>query len=250
MSVKVMAEVWGLDLRTTPKLVLLALSDHADDDGKSAYPSVDRLAWKCGLNRRTVQRTLRELEAAELIVPVAHAAGGRGKATEFHIHTIKGVRMSPFIAPGKQPERVTSDPERVTSTTLKGDTQTTPTISNHPVTISKSAAPAKRPRDLTFEAVADVCGWELHALTKQSRGWINGALPELRRLDATPDQIKYHAGNYFLMYGKRPTPSALVKHWPATTTPPLRASSRELDRHSERERLHASREAAALKETG
>lgn len=64
MSVKVQAAVWDMDLPATDKLVLLALADHAHDDGSSAYPSIDHLAKKCSMHRRTVQRTLRDLEAS------------------------------------------------------------------------------------------------------------------------------------------------------------------------------------------
>ena len=124
------------------------------------------------------------------------------------------------------------------------------TIPNLNETHSDIALAKRVRRDLTFEAVADVCGWELDSLTRQARGWINGALPELRRLDATPVQISWRAGNYVLTYGKRPTPSALVKHWPAMAEPPFRASGRELDRYAEKERLHAMQAAAALEETG
>ena len=128
-----------------------------------------------------------------------------------------------------------------------GDDLTIPNLND---THLNDMAPAKRPRDLTFEAVADACGWDLDSLTKQSRGWINGALPELKRINTSIEEIGFRAGNYFLTYGKRPTPSALVKHWPAMAQPPVVASNRELARHSERERLHAMQAAAALKETG
>lgn len=50
----------------TCKLVLVALSDHANSDG-ICWPSVARLAHRCDISRRTVQRALRELEKAALI---------------------------------------------------------------------------------------------------------------------------------------------------------------------------------------
>lgn len=62
MSVKVMAHVWehsqhkGSDL-----LTLLAIADHADDDGQ-AYPSIQRLAYKTRMTERNVQYVLKKLE--------------------------------------------------------------------------------------------------------------------------------------------------------------------------------------------
>jgi len=42
---------------STAKLVLLALADHANDEGESAYPSVERLARKTALAQQTVRNT-------------------------------------------------------------------------------------------------------------------------------------------------------------------------------------------------
>lgn len=50
--------------RLANRLVLLALADYAHDDGTNAFPSVDTLAGKAGVDRRTVQRALADLEAA------------------------------------------------------------------------------------------------------------------------------------------------------------------------------------------
>lgn len=110
MSAKLSGAVWELALPPTQLLVMLALADHAHDDGSKCYPGVRYLAWKTGRSERQVQRALRELEAAGLIAPVAYAAGGRGHATEYHIHIEKGVKKSPFT-------RL----ERVTSSAKKGD---------------------------------------------------------------------------------------------------------------------------------
>lgn len=60
MSLKVMHWAWSLALPPTPKIVLLALADEANDDGYT-FPSVAYLAQKCSLGDRTVQRVLRKL---------------------------------------------------------------------------------------------------------------------------------------------------------------------------------------------
>lgn len=48
--------------RLGDRLVLLALADYAHDTGANAYPSIDTLAEKALVDRRTVQRSLAELQ--------------------------------------------------------------------------------------------------------------------------------------------------------------------------------------------
>lgn len=63
MSIKLMSEVFALSLRPAEKLVLLALADHANDQG-DAWPSVETLAKKSSTSSRTVLRILKELESS------------------------------------------------------------------------------------------------------------------------------------------------------------------------------------------
>lgn len=81
MSVKIMAMVFAGKFGTpTRKVLALALADHADDDGASIYPSIARLAEKCEIDRRTVQRQLRAFEEEGLLAVVS-LGGTRGKDT-------------------------------------------------------------------------------------------------------------------------------------------------------------------------
>jgi hypothetical protein len=54
---------------TTARHVLQALAEHAHKDGGGARPSVLRLQYRTGFDRRTVQRALRRLEDGKLITP-------------------------------------------------------------------------------------------------------------------------------------------------------------------------------------
>lgn len=130
MSVKVMAEVWALDLPVGEMIVLLALADHAHDDGSKCFPGVNYLAWKTCTDRRSVQRNLRRLESKHLILPVSSMLGGRGHATEYRIFTRKGVTKSPFV----RDERAAPLHERAASRTQRAvlaPPQPSVTISNH-----------------------------------------------------------------------------------------------------------------------
>jgi DNA-binding MarR family transcriptional regulator len=68
MSVRAMAWAWEQHgLSEGEKLLLMAIADHADDDGK-AWPSQDRLGQKIGRSERTVRERLKKLESLELLV--------------------------------------------------------------------------------------------------------------------------------------------------------------------------------------
>lgn len=61
MSVRITTRAWSVPLAKSPKLLLLALADNADDEGK-CWPSVKLLAEKCTLSPRAVRALLVDLE--------------------------------------------------------------------------------------------------------------------------------------------------------------------------------------------
>jgi len=85
MSVKLMGEVWELKLDHATSHVLIAMADHAIDDGSRCFPSVGYLSWKTNYSIRQMRRIFRNLEDAGIIIPVAHQNGGRGFATEYQL---------------------------------------------------------------------------------------------------------------------------------------------------------------------
>jgi len=66
MSYKAAEWAWAIPLTPTEKLILLALSDHADDAGK-CWPSLAHLERKTGCHRTTVWRTIDRLVQAGLV---------------------------------------------------------------------------------------------------------------------------------------------------------------------------------------
>ena len=91
MSVRLMGSVFYLNLRPVEKLVLLALADHANDDGGQCFPSVGRIALKTSLSRRGVQKVYRRLEAKGILVPIGQRWEGM---TEYRIVVERGERSS------------------------------------------------------------------------------------------------------------------------------------------------------------
>ena len=68
MSIKLMSAVWQhAPVKGGQLLVLLALADHADDNGL-CWPGVPSLAKKSRLTERQVQRILRKLEKQALVI--------------------------------------------------------------------------------------------------------------------------------------------------------------------------------------
>ena len=67
MSIKVMSWVWTTKLTGPQKLLLMAIADHCNDIGEDAFPSIERLAEKCTVTERTVQRTIIRLEELEIL---------------------------------------------------------------------------------------------------------------------------------------------------------------------------------------
>jgi len=85
MSIKVMSRVWESSSQEgSALLLLLAIADHANDDGV-CWPSVDRLAERARVGERWARRTLRRLEEAGEIIAVRGT--GRGN-TNVYLVTI------------------------------------------------------------------------------------------------------------------------------------------------------------------
>jgi hypothetical protein len=130
MSVKVMAQVWELDLPHAEKFVLLAMADHADHDGGNVHPAVATVARKTGYSDRQVQRIIDALEAKGLLRPDGGSVGGRGKTVVYRIATGRGdapAEKGDILSDVPEKGDILTvkgdicDSERVTSTTIKGD---------------------------------------------------------------------------------------------------------------------------------
>jgi Helix-turn-helix domain len=138
------------------------LCDFADDGGRNCWPSIATIASKASLSERQTQRVMVELKQQQLIAVTGNTAiGGRGTSCRYVINVQKlavmasdarlkrelalaqkGDNLSPFPVVDNclkgdmdvtlsEPERVTFETERVTSTTLKGDMDVTQSVINH-----------------------------------------------------------------------------------------------------------------------
>lgn len=79
MSVRIMSMVFdSRALDSTQKLIMLALADYANDEGKSIYPSQDTLSVKTGLARETINRRVKELIELGYLVGVGYKRNKSG----------------------------------------------------------------------------------------------------------------------------------------------------------------------------
>lgn len=66
MSIVATHWAWGQLLPPTPKLILMSLADNADEAGY-CWPRIRKVAERCSVSERTVQRTLKNFEALGLL---------------------------------------------------------------------------------------------------------------------------------------------------------------------------------------
>lgn len=103
------------------RLVMLALADDANHEGGDIYPSVERLARRCMISARSVQRYLREIEARSTggipwVEVVSGDKGGRGVTREYRIPMQKLAEVVPV------PRRTVTDSHPLEAE-KKGDSQ-------------------------------------------------------------------------------------------------------------------------------
>ena len=67
MSFHLVNLAWQKDLGHTPKIVLLALADFAQQSTGECFPSVRVLSAKCGLSASAVRSQIKSLQAAGLV---------------------------------------------------------------------------------------------------------------------------------------------------------------------------------------
>jgi hypothetical protein len=81
---------WNSTTSGNERLVLLAIADEADDDGRNAFPSVRRLAGKVNCHPATILRAVVRLEkSGELsVIRPESPAPGRGNRYRIHLRPI------------------------------------------------------------------------------------------------------------------------------------------------------------------
>jgi hypothetical protein len=89
MSLDATTWAWKKRLKSTEKLVLLSMADRAGEDHK-CYPSIARLAYDTGLNRKTVTSVLKRLRDAGIIGKTGRMVGPNMSVPEYQLNGVQG----------------------------------------------------------------------------------------------------------------------------------------------------------------
>lgn len=173
-----MGEVWRTELPSHLKLVLLAVADHANDDGW-AYPGQASLAVKCSLSERQVRGSLKQLEELGLLEVVRR---GRNITNLYRVFPSSTGGDNPV---GRQngDRQSTSAPERQPAAGGSGS----PLPPNHQRTVSRTISAAGR---------------------RWAQVWA-----EMRQVPATPTALAVWGGQVdaFMAAGGEPTRELLAR---------------------------------------
>lgn len=130
----------GLD-----RFVLVAYAWFARRGQRTAYPPVAAVAEFVGASERRVQSALRRLQAEGELAAVAHARGGRGRATEYEV--LPGLERAQTGSPFPGGERVQDRAERVQDRSKRVQTSAPHRVSPHYTELLPCAASEGRAAD-------------------------------------------------------------------------------------------------------
>jgi hypothetical protein len=114
MSVKLMGAVWAVPLPVVTKFVLVVFCDHANDDGE-CWPSRKRVAEKCGITIKTLDRHISTLvEKGFLLKESRQRENGSSRSNLYHVnpfalHENRGVNQGAY-SPKNNPVRPLRQP--------------------------------------------------------------------------------------------------------------------------------------------
>jgi len=255
MSAKVVGLVLDSQVKMDPttKLVLVSFAEHAHPDGTHAFPSVQRIARYCCIDRRTAQRHIAKLKDRGLLVEVTPAAGTKPAEYRVVLEALDvgaadcrpmaqvaqggGTDATPGGGAGGTGGAAPMPPEPSTEPT------STATVSNQPLGAHARESEAQQAQLLTVDAVATVrrqrqpdplwdavmhvCGVDTSAIPESARGKYGRVVKELKAIGATPDDVLVRAASYKMRYPGTITPNALLMHWSECTPDHVMAEAGE-----------------------
>ena len=97
---------WAMDVDVPPreKLMLILIASHANDDGE-CFPSQTTLAYRSGLSRRTVLRSLAELEERGVITRRQRRRPDGSRSSDTIRLNVHGAPVRPPLAAGNLTDR-------------------------------------------------------------------------------------------------------------------------------------------------
>lgn len=163
-----MGSVYEIELAHPQQAVLVAMADHAQDDGTDVYPSIARLAWKTGYSDRQIKRIIKDLLGVGVLIEVTAATQHR--PTEYVIFLDGGTQKPPFKLRGdKTPRGDKTGIPGVTKPSPRGDIAASPEPSgNHQGEPPLSSPPTVRSQ--TTEEIETAWGTYVVEIKPRGRG--------------------------------------------------------------------------------
>lgn len=196
MSVKLMSAIFETEFRdlndesgnvtkaSTAKLVLLALADHANDEGEGAYPGLTRMEKKTALSRQTIINTYDALKYNGVI----YLAGISKHSTNNYSINVNsfpkmqdGSQAALLVKPLDQSNELTSTSQTTLPVLVK------PLDPNHQLTTNKPSLPkgdlvdlelSKLPAISLRQAISEYFKLNVNWETKTARQWMEWAVQE------------------------------------------------------------------------
>jgi hypothetical protein len=150
MSVKVMAKIWEAGPpQQGDRFVLLAIADHANDEGE-AFPGVAGLARKTCMSERGIQKILRRLEAGGWLV--TEQRQGRYHCNLYTVMTPNVVHRVKAEQHQQTPNKDAIDPERSSLDPEHGSPKPSLTINRNIIPqVQETGTDQPEPKDDTYE---------------------------------------------------------------------------------------------------
>jgi len=148
VSIRAMANVFERqDIKSpTERFVLLALTDHASEDGENIYPSVATVCLKTGFTERTVQAAIKSLVGQGILV---HVGKGRHLTNKYRYIFATPAGDAPPHMDAHTPAFAAPLPPQMTAFTPAGDAPES-LINHHIKPSSKSSFPNETLKPMVF----------------------------------------------------------------------------------------------------
>ena len=135
MSIRIMSQVWNMEIDdSTTKLTLMALADFSDDEGY-CYPSYEVLAKKISKSKRTAIRAVEKLAELGFLKKEKRELNDGTSRTNLYKIVSENERVT------QTPPMMTNEKEAVTSMTSHSDTDDTRVVTNVSLHSDKGVTP-------------------------------------------------------------------------------------------------------------
>ena len=183
MSSKVIGLVFESSLERPEKFILLALADHAKEDGSDVYPSIARIEWKTGYSERQIRTLMRNLESLGVLQMVHPGGSGPADVRKYKIvlsaipmltdfntwKESKGAKTAPMVRGQSSPQKggnlqqfkgAKTAPESITNNQELLEPEPSASRSHHLKKTSAMACEKRHPRiqEMIMRAYADQAG--------------------------------------------------------------------------------------------